>query len=288
MNYLKILLKVPLVLLENFAFLLFPQLRVVIEKYLYNPLDFKQQHIKYSQNKFQEFLKTVQLYTSLPEKVLLELGPGGSLGFGILSLEEKLATYIAIDDGLHSFIKKNQLAGYRELLGSENAHFSDYFEHRSGQWQYNSQKIKSLIINQESKYPLEDASVDIIYSCAVLEHVHNLDLCFREMTRVLKNKGLMYHEVDLRDHIFSQESLYFLGISDFWFYCLFSKTGAFVNRKRLSYYKDLATKNNLDILSLTVTKRYTGSYYPASVQQLSQEDRKSLVFTITLKKNAPA
>lgn len=279
----KTCIKVPLVLIENFTFLLFPELRPFIEKYLYNPLDFKQQHIEYSRKKYQEF--RVHVKNSLAGKTLLELGPGGSLGFGLLALEENLQKYVAIDDGLHTFISDSQLLHYKALLHNGPSSIENYFTKAHKGWLYRPEKIESLTINQSSTYPLPNNSVDYIYSCAVLEHVHNLDLCFAEMQRVLRPGGIMYHEVDLRDHIFSQKSLWFLTISDFWFRILFSRTGGYVNRHRLSTYKALAQKYSFQIQKIVVTECYTGPSFPTKLADLSPEDRNTLSIIITLQKN---
>jgi SAM-dependent methyltransferase len=283
MIFLKILIKVPLVLGENLLFSVFPSLRPFVEKYFYNPLDFKSNHVSYSQKKFKEFCQYTDGY-SLQGKTLLELGPGGSLGFGLLCLEQELSKYVAIDDGLHAFISPSQLTYYKQLLSRKSSSVTTYFTKTLEGWQPRPEKISSLAINQTATYPLPDTSVDIIYSCAVLEHVHDLDLCFAEMNRVLKPGGIMYHEVDLRDHIFSQKSLWFLTIPEFWFRALFSKTGAYVNRKRFSYYTHLAKKFDLLVEHTEATTTYTGAHFPRKLSSLSAQDRTTLTFIMVLKK----
>lgn len=278
-------IKVPLVLIENIVFLVFPFLRPLVERYIFNPLDFKDDHIKYSQKKFVEFQKRTQKNTDVKGKAILELGPGGSLGFGLLALEAGAKKYLAIDDGTHTFIEKSRVLQYRKLLKNPRD-IDHYFIHTKEGFTYNTEVLKYESIDQESRYPMPDDSVDIIYSCAVLEHIHDLDLCFSEMTRVLKEGGIMYHEVDLRDHIFSQESLWFLTISDFWFRTLFSHTGGFVNRKRLSGYQNTAKKYGLSIVSFESIIRYNNTVVPKKLRLLySEEDIDTLAFYIVLKKN---
>jgi len=54
--------------------------------------------------------------------------------------------------------------------------------------------------------PLEDLSVvsgesiDIIFSNAVIEHLHDPLQAFREMERITRHKGRGFHQVDFRDH----------------------------------------------------------------------------------------
>lgn len=279
----KAYIKVPLVLGENLLFFLFPRLRPLVEKYLYNPLDFKQDHILYTQKKFQEFLNYTE--ADLQGKTLLELGPGGSLGFGLLALEQGLDKYIAIDDGLHTFISNEQLLGYKKLIGKGDATLTKYFSKTHQGWQYRPEKIQSAVINQTSIYPLPDASVDIIYSCAVLEHVHDLALCYSEMSRVLRPGGIMYHEVDLRDHIFSQQSLWFLTIPQKWFHALFSRTGAYVNRLRISDHKKLAARYHFRISKIAVPQKFTSPSFPKKLASLTPEDRETLTFIAVMEKH---
>jgi SAM-dependent methyltransferase len=49
---------------------------------------------------------------------------------------------------------------------------------------------------------LETASVDLIVSNSVLEHVADPADCFRQCHRVLAPGGAMLHRVDYRDHFF--------------------------------------------------------------------------------------
>lgn len=282
----KSLIKVPLVLLENVIFGLFPQLRPIIERHLFNPLDFKADHIAYSERKFEEF--SVRIPNGKIEGAhILELGPGGSIGFGLLALENGAKHYTAIDDGLHTFVEDKLLQRYTKLLRGNTDALNDYFSvSPNGKSEYRSEKIAFSAIDQESRYPLPAASIDIIYSCAVLEHVHDLDLCFAEMSRVLRPGGIMYHEVDLRDHIFSQQSLFFLTLSDRWFRTLFQNTGGYVNRKRTSYYRDLAAKYDFSVISLEGKNESPTPIVPRKiVNQYSKEDLETLSFIAVFAKN---
>lgn len=283
MNY-KSFIKVPLVLIENMFFACFPSLRPMIERYIFNPLDFKNNHINYAQKKFHEFQERVDLTLDIKGKTLLELGPGGSLGFGLLTLQFGAKKYYAIDDGIHTFVGKRQLLQYSQLCG-DMKNIQHYFIPQKDGVSYNPHFIQYLSINQESTYPLPDNSIDVIYSCAVLEHVHDLTLCFSEMTRVLKPNGIMYHEIDLRDHIFSQCSLWFLAINDFWFRLLFSHTGGFVNRKRKNHYQQLAKKYGFTELSTETTIAYKADTIPKRLQLLyPREDIRTLAFYTILRK----
>jgi SAM-dependent methyltransferase len=285
MSTLKKIIKIPLVLIENILFLIFPKLRIIIEKYVFNPYQFNEKHLTYSQKQFNAFLEKIGGKNSIKNKTILELGPGGSIGFGLLALKNGASNYLAIDDGIHAFITKKQMDWYRKLSNYDDKFIKEIFKNKNGKYYYNESKIKFITINQNSKYSLPDKSVDFIYSCAVLEHVHNLDLCFSEMSRVLKSKGIMNHQVDLRDHIFSQDSLWFLTINDFWFTLLFKNTGEYVNRKRISYYHNLIKKYSLHIIKLKKDKIVYDKKIPKKLTKTySDNDLRTFSINILLKK----
>lgn len=283
---LKTVIKVPLVFLENILFSIFSGLRPFIEQYFFNPYAFNEKHLVYSITQFKSFLEKIGGASQIADKTILELGPGGSIGFGLLALRHGAKKYYAIESISHAFITRKQLLSYRKLLEGNDTLISKYFiRNTDGRYVYNPAFIEFIEIGQDSSYKLSDESIDIIYSCAVLEHVHDLNLCFSEMARVLRKNGIMNHQVDLRDHIFSQQSLLFLNFSDYWFDKLFKNTGEYVNRKRLSYYEMLIKKNNLQILELDVNSRYTKPLPKNLKKKYSEYDLQNLSFNITLKKN---
>jgi len=283
---LKPFIKVPLVFLENILFSVFPSLRPFIERYLFNPYAFNEKHLVYSKTQFRSFLEKIGGTSQIANKTILELGPGGSIGFGLLALKHGAKKYYAIESISHAFITEKQMLGYRKLLENNDVLINKYFiRNTDGQYTYDPAFIEFIEVGQDSSYKLPDESIDIIYSCAVLEHVHDLGLCLSEMTRVLQKNGIMNHQVDLRDHIFSQQSLWFLSFSDYWFGKLFKNTGEYVNRKRLSYYEMLIQKNNLQILELDINSRYEKPLPKNLTKIYSEYDLQSLSFNITLKKS---
>lgn len=51
------------------------------------------------------------------------------------------------------------------------------------------------IVGNAEELPFEDESIDVIISCAVLEHVENVEKAIAEIKRVLKPDGLVYIEI---------------------------------------------------------------------------------------------
>lgn len=56
------------------------------------------------------------------------------------------------------------------------------------------------IVGDAENLPFEDNSVDVIISCAVLEHVENIEKVVEEINRVLKPNGLVYIEIPYMQH----------------------------------------------------------------------------------------
>ncbi len=279
-----IAIKLPIVLAENLIFSMFPRSRDIVEKYLFNPYAFNEKHARYSLDQFEDFCQKIGGVSNILDKNILELGPGGSIGFGLLCIKNGAKKYYAIDNGTHAFISKKQMKSYRKLLDNDTELIKQLFVQREEKYCYNDSKIKFIEIDQKSKYSLPDNSVDFIYSCAVLEHVHDLDLCFLEMTRVLKTGGTMNHQVDLRDHIFFQNSLWFLKIKEYWFKKFFEKTGEYVNRKRVSYYLELIKKNGLKLIDLKKVIVFNGIIPENLKVAYGEDDLKTLSINILIKK----
>lgn len=87
----------------------------------------------------------------------------------------------------------------------------------------------------ESLRSLPDASVDFIWSEAVLEHVrlHEFDATLRELRRVLRADGVCSHCIDLRDHL--ANGLSNLRFSErIWESDFFAASGFYTNRIRFS------------------------------------------------------
>jgi ubiquinone/menaquinone biosynthesis C-methylase UbiE len=60
---------------------------------------------------------------------------------------------------------------------------------------------------EAANLPLDHCSIDIVFSNAMLEHVHNAKKGIIEMSKVTKPDGIGLHEIDLRDHFFHARAL---------------------------------------------------------------------------------
>jgi len=94
--------------------------------------------------------------------------------------------------------------------------------------------------NDEIGKNIKKDSVDYIVSNAVLEHVDDLDLLFKNLKKVLSPEGKMYHKIDLRCHNKFKKygELYFHSFSDAMWHEMGGNIGH-PNRKLVEDYVDL-------------------------------------------------
>ncbi len=62
------------------------------------------------------------------------------------------------------------------------------------------------IVADAERIPFKDLSLDVIISNAVLEHVKDMDAALKEISRVLKPKGLLYVEIPFMQHYHAQDN----------------------------------------------------------------------------------
>ena len=102
--------------------------------------------------------------------------------------------------------------------------------------------------------PIPDSSVDIVYSRAVLEHIHPavLEAIFRESRRVLDEAGLSCHFIDPSDHWQHGDQrisrINFLRYSDGVFRWTYLNSLNYQNRLRHSEYVRLFERSGFEII----------------------------------------
>lgn len=190
----------------------------------------------------------------LKGKDVLEVGPGDNLGVALLLLAKGARTVTCIDGFAPNFDANHNSHIYRAIYNGLNA------EER--------ERVKDVVTLQSdgtaavggdrllSRYgvpmdsvttPLGSQSYDIVISRAVLEHLGNLEMGWKNMVRCLRLDGEMWHKVDFRCHnLFGQiHPLYFLTISDT-LWNLISRPDPTMNRLRLPTYRELAAHDFYD------------------------------------------
>lgn len=119
------------------------------------------------------------------------------------------------------------------------------------------------------------ASVDFIYSQAVLECIDELDSTYKAMCRWLKPDGLMSHTIDFKSHGLTREWNGHWKFNDFQWNLVKGGRSFLVNRKTLSEHLRLLSEYGFSILESEPVKsenRVPRSSFSKKFRTLSQDD----------------
>jgi hypothetical protein len=145
---------------------------------------------------------------------------------------------------------------------------------------------------------LPDASVDLHFSLAVLEHVpaQVIPAFFTEAHRILRPGGLLYHEIDLRDHFAdfdpSITPVNFLKFNDFQWKCIGQNSIHFHNRLRASDFLRMFESCGFELVDVaTITderaaKALSRMKIADRFQRYEKSDLITSVLTVVARKKA--
>ena len=220
-------------------------------------------------------IEAVRQYGSLAPggQEIVEIGPGGNLGSALLLIASGARRVTCVDNyrhvdfqpRMHQFhqqLVEDILAGRHELLAGSDARWDlararaaldEAVTFSAGRVQFNPDRIRYLAPCDARALPLEDASVDLLFSHAVLEHVKQpADVC-REMGRVLKPGGYTSHVIDLRDH-FDPAGLEMLRHPDWLWHLMASHSHGFVNRCRAVHFQQFFATAGIELKQFQPTE----------------------------------
>ena len=244
-----------------------PFLRHFKEKHSQKRID-KLTNIEKRFDLFEEMLNHCKKNLNIEEKIILEIGPGNSLVNGLLFLAHGAKRVYLIDRFKHLFWDNHDIVHLKKLIKKIEkkspfpaaAISAVSFTNNSNLVAFDHGKIE-LRFGDAASLPFSDCSIDCIFSYAVLEHVHNIKKAINEMSRVIRHGGTVIHEVDLRDHFFSQQepSLRLLRYPD-WLWNLMSwNRPGYTNRLRAPDYIKLFKLAGFEILKYKITSKYEGN-----------------------------
>lgn len=166
-----------------------------------------------------------------PGSVMLELGPGDSIGSAVIAKACGAAEIYLIDAGDYA---TKDVAFYKALardLNQRNIAAPSLDDVASFESVMNKCSAIYMTRGLNSLREIPDSSVDMVWSHSVLEHIRENELedVIAELYRVLKPGGFFSHNIDYQDHLqFALNNLRFprwLWESDF-----FAKSGFYTNR----------------------------------------------------------
>lgn len=196
-------------------------------------------------------------HASFPRKhsafVALELGPGDSLLSALIAKSFGASmTYLidtgdyAVSDGrfYQDMLKKVAVEGFSDVTRRQITDRRSFLCACDATY---------LTRGVESFSEIPDASVDFIFSQAVLEHVRHAEFeeFIRQMRRVLRSDGVCSHRIDLRDHLGGAlNNLRFS--SRVWESKFMAKSGFYTNRFSYSEMLEIFRCNgfNVDVVGV--------------------------------------
>ena len=221
-----------------------------------------------------------------PEAVV-ELGPGDSIGVGLAALISGVKRYIALDvfafadlrgslaifDELVELFKTRKEVPYhhgvpdiRPYLNSRrfpefilpDSHLNTVLSEgrlleikdklRMREFK-NNNGISIYYIAPYSKMNLiEDGTVDMIFSHAVLEHVDNLEIVYKGLGSALKKDGFSTHQIDFRSHNTAKEWNGYWKYSDAVWKLIRGKKSYLINRQPYSKHLEYIKSSGLGLI----------------------------------------
>lgn len=176
-----------------------------------------QEDVKYAIQITQGYLRLLTANQISPQgKVILELGPGinyGStlvlacLGAKAMVADRFLAPW---DPDYHpQFYTLLRDWLQEQMPGADVRPIKNILSHGG----YTPRSIRCYATALEALANIPTASVDVIFSNAVLEHIYDPPTAFKSLARVSKPAGTGFHQVDFRDHRSMERPLEFLLMS---------------------------------------------------------------------------
>lgn len=251
--------KVTIAIMSSIIQWISPSLWKKIEAHFYNPYDFDERNIEYSKWIFTKVVDFCKKYNfPIEGKDFLELGPGGFLGTGAFLKRAGVASYSVIDSVNHFEKLDAKTIRYYQTIDPSFLNgdmFNNEFVH--------------ILKYTEQGIQCADESVDVVFSNAVYEHVSNPAESIQDLARITRKGGIGIHQIDYRDHIFDQKSLFFLTVPKFLFDLLFKNCGGWTNLKRHSFFRETFIQNGFEILEEIPQSEYTSQHVVKYRKKLS-------------------
>jgi len=236
-------------------------------------------------------------------KVIAELGPGDSIGVGLVGLLCGAKEYYAFDSINYTNLKENvniledlnKMLKNLEAIPNEeefpeispkiiNYNFSKDFIREFNILENIDEESNRLLDTMlqedisENNFSsiqyfapwnqndlINKESVDLIFSQAVLEHVKNLDFTYKAMSLWLKKGGLMSHQIDFQSHLTASEWNGHWAYSSLEWKILNRNQEYSINREPLSTHLQLMKKYGFSIISIYPSTEYHANYYTESI-----------------------
>ena len=114
---------------------------------------------------------------------------------------------------------------------------------------------------------IENDSVDLIFSQAVLEHVEDLRNTYHAMYRWVKKGGFISHQIDFESHGLSDQWNGHWSFSDLTWKLMKGKRQYLINREPLSKHLEAAQDAGFEIISVIPVKSFPHEEYMGTIER---------------------
>ncbi len=226
-------------------------------------------------NKFEEYRRK---FVSKPTSSFLHIGSGHSLGLEIYSLLRWGGEWTAIEPfpGLGGKYPFNQhLSMIKELMGLFNVpcRVNDEIIFNSNVESFRLHGHHGARLNYFPDKKLEDfyddKKYDVCYSCAVMEHVLDIESFVAKTYELLASGGFAFHWIDLRDHRDFSQPLDFLTIGKSEWCEYYGDSGHFLHGNQLRYsdYRQIFLQHGFRIVTEEIYMKNDREY----IQEVSAD-----------------
>lgn len=186
---------------------------------------------EYSKKIFYGHLEDLRAIKKIKNPSIMEIGPGDGIATAIYARKYKSPKVYLIDK--EDYADKN-ISVYLKIIKSLDNNLLSKIDYR------NIKNINDLLSTFNAYYlieginslkKIESESIDYLFSHSVMEHIrlYEVDEYIFEMNRVLKEGGLISHNINYKDHL--DESLNNLRFPEkIWESDFFAKSGFYTNR----------------------------------------------------------
>jgi len=236
-------------------------------------------------------------------KTIAELGPGDSIGTGLAGLLSGSEQFYALDVIEHTNLKKN-ISIFDELITlfanhsalPDDTEFpraiprldsynfpSEIFVNGEIERSLDKSRIKSLrneLIDMEKQKKsiqymcpwndpkiIENNSVDLVFSQAVLEHVEDLKHTYESMYKWVKKGGYISNAIDFESHGLSNEWNGHWSFSDLTWKLMKGNRPYLINRESFSKHIEAAQNAGFKIISIIPFKTFPSDEYTGSIRR---------------------
>ena len=241
-------------------------------------------------------------FTKIPNTIA-ELGPGDSIGTGLAGLVCGSKKFYALDVVKHTNIKNNisvfdelvTLFAKRSAMPDDNEfprvlprlasyNFpSEIFTNNNLEKLLDKSRIQCLrneLVDMEKQKNsiqymcpwndskiIENDSVDMIFSQAVLEHVKDLKHTYDAMYKWVKKGGCISNQIDFESHGLSDEWNGHWSFSDLTWKLMKGKRPYLINREPLSKHLEAAQDAGFEIILVLPVKTFPSDTYTGTMER---------------------